>query len=161
MGAPASVRIANIYMYIFLRKFLNAYGGQKPKFLGRLIDDIFFLWEHEESELLEFHNNLNTFHSTIKFELNYSKESVNFLDTTTYIKDSKIHTKLYTKPTDKKQYLHFSSCHPGHVKKAIPYSQALRYRRIIDVDAALESAIKVLENKFLSRDYDSTLVRKN
>ena len=158
MGAPASVRIANIYMYVFLRKFLNTHRGNKPKFIGRLIDDIFFLWEDEESKLLDFYNNLNRFHSTIKFELNYSKESVNFLDTTTYIIDNKLHTKLYTKPTDKKQYLHFSSCHPEHVKKAIPYSQALRYRRIIDLDSELKTAINLLEEKFLNRYYDSTLI---
>jgi len=158
MGAPASVRIANIYMYVFLRKFLNTYKGNIPKFIGRLIDDIFFLWEDDESKLLDFYNNLNSFHSTIKFELNYSKESVNFLDTTTYIIDNKLHTKLYTKPTDKKQYLHFSSCHPEHVKKAIPYSQALRYRRIIDLDSELKTALNLLEEKFLNRDYDNTLI---
>jgi len=131
----------------------------KPKFLGRLIDDIFFLYEYGETELLEFYNTLNNFHETIKFEINYSKDSVNFLDTTTYITDCKIHTKLYSKPTDKKQYLHFSSCHPAHVKKAIPYSQALRYRRIIDVDTEKNSAIDLPENKFLIRYYDKNMVR--
>ena len=39
-------------------------------------------------------------------------------------------TDLYTKPTDKHQYLHTKSCHPSHCKTAIPFSQALRLRRI-------------------------------
>ena len=131
--------------YVLLSSFLNRYDRMKPKFLRRLIDDIFFPWEYGETELLEFYNTLNNFNETIKFKINYSKDSVNFLDTTTYITDSKIHTKLYSKPTDNQQYLHFSSCHPAHVKKAIPYSQALRYRRIIDVDTELNSAIDLLE----------------
>ena len=39
-------------------------------------------------------------------------------------------TDLFCKPTDTHQYLHKSSCHPRHTKKAIPYGQALRFRRI-------------------------------
>ena len=73
MGAPASVRIANIYMYVLLSSFLNRYDRMKPKFLRRLIDDIFFPWEYGETELLEFYNTLNNFNETIKFKINYSK----------------------------------------------------------------------------------------
>jgi len=35
MGAPASVRIANIFMYKFLLAFLNSYTGHIPPFIGR------------------------------------------------------------------------------------------------------------------------------
>ena len=153
MGANASVRIANIYMHKLLKKCLNDYKDVKPTNLGRLIDDIFFIWIHGEESLLKFVNYLNTYHTTIKYELHYSSTSVNFLDTTVYIKDNKIHTKLYIKPTDKKQYLHYSSCHPTHVKKAIPYSQALRYRRIIDDDDELKLNLHTLLNKFVNRGY--------
>ena len=70
----------------------------------------------------------------------------------------KIHTKLYIKPTDKKQYLHYNSCHPTHVKKAIPYSQALRYRRIIDDDEELKLNLHTLLNKFTNRGYPTEYV---
>ena len=43
-------------------------------------------------------------------------------------------TDLLCKPTDTNQFLHRKSCHPWHTKKAIPYSQALRYRRICSED---------------------------
>ena len=161
MGAPASVRIANIFMYKLLNNFLRTYTNPVPDFLGRLIDDIFFLCNHGEEELLYFHNSLNNYHKTIKFELNYSKNNVNFLDTTTYIEENTIHTKLFIKPTDKKQYLHFTSCHPNHVKRAIPYSQALRYRRIIDDDNILLKELNTLKNKFTSRGYPIDLVTNN
>ena len=42
------------------------------------------------------------------------------------VKDGSIETD---KPTDK-QYLLVSSCHPQHAKRAIPFSLALRLRRI-------------------------------
>ena len=153
MGAPASVRIANIYMYKLLHKFQNNYNGYKPSFIGRLIDDLFFLWHKEEAELLKFYEKLNNFHTTIKFELTYSKEKVNFLDTTVYISENILKTTLYIKPTDKKQYLSYYSSHPKHIMKAIPYSQALRYRRIITDDEILCKELDKLLHKFTNRGY--------
>ena len=34
--------------------------------------------------------------------------------------------RMCSKPTDTHQYFDFKSCHPRHVKEAIPYGQALR-----------------------------------
>jgi hypothetical protein len=39
-------------------------------------------------------------------------------------------TDLYSKPTDKHQYLSPSSCHPKHCFKSISFSQAIRVKRI-------------------------------
>jgi hypothetical protein len=39
-------------------------------------------------------------------------------------------TDIYSKSTDKHQYLSPQSCHPKHCTKSIPYSQALRIKRI-------------------------------
>ena len=38
------------------------------------------------------------------------------------------------KETDTHNYLHFSSFHPDHCKRAIPYSQFLRLRRLCSDD---------------------------
>ena len=46
------------------------------------------------------------------------------------VKDGSIETDLYTKRTDKHPYLLASSCHPQDTKRAIPFSLALRLRRI-------------------------------
>jgi len=44
------------------------------------------------------------------------------------------------------------------MKKAIIYSQALRYRRIIDDDAVLRTELEKLKKKFTSRGYPHRLV---
>ena len=103
-------------------------------------------------DLLDFHKKLNEFHVSITFELTYSSSKVNFLDTTVYIENNTIKTTLYTKPTDKKQYLAYSSSHPKHIMRAIPYSQALRYHRIITDDSILTTEVDKLLVKF-TRDY--------
>ena len=41
---------------------------------------IFFIWEHGEESLGKFLKKLNTFHPTIKLTVEYSKETINFLD---------------------------------------------------------------------------------
>ena len=55
---------------------------------------------------------------------------ISFLDLTIYIKQSQLHTKLYTKTTDWHMYLNYFSEHPTSLKKCIPYSQFLRLKRI-------------------------------
>lgn len=160
MGARFSVKFANIYMYQWLRKFVGVYTGCKPEFLARLIDDIFTLWDHGVEALNDFITYLNNCHPSIKFEATYSQESVNFLDTVTYIKNCCIHTTVFTKPTDKKQYLYFSSSHPAHTTKAIPYSQALRYRRIIDDNNILPAELAKLNNYFAARGYPQSLLKQ-
>ena len=96
----------------------------------RFIDDIFFVWRGSERELLEFFEEINKTHPTIKFDCQYSRESVNFLDTTVKVVNNKLTTTLFTKPTDRRAYLHTRSYHPTSTKKAIAYSQAARIRRI-------------------------------
>ena len=48
--------------------------------------------------------------------------------------NGRLETDLYVKPTDKHQYLLKSSCHPSHTKQCIPFSMALRLRRICSTD---------------------------
>ena len=88
----------------------------------RYIDDIFFIWEHGEESLKEFINEINSFHPTIKFTADWSKEKVNFLDVEVTLRNGVLSTDLFVKATDTHQFLDPSSCHPYHCKKGIPYS---------------------------------------
>ena len=90
---------------------------------ARYIDEIFFIWHHDEKSLKHFINfcdNFNTsgkMKSNIKFETNMSSESVHFLDVQVSTKENKIKTSLYSKLTDSHLYLNSKSCHPHHVIK--------------------------------------------
>ena len=96
----------------------------------RYIDDIFFVWHGSERDLKEFLEVINTVHPTIKFDHKYSRTSIEFLDTIVKLTNGKLTTSLYTKPTDRRAYLHSSSYHPHSTKEAIAFSQATRLRRI-------------------------------
>ena len=102
--------------------------------------------------------NLNCHHPTIKFTASWSAEEVIFLDTRVYLEDGLVVTDLHVKPTDKHQFLCMDSCHPKHCKTAIPYSQALRLRRICSEDENFLKRVRDLKSYFLKRGYTEQLL---
>jgi len=82
----------------------------KPHVWWRYLDNIFMIWTGNEDELREFIEHLNNLHPKIKFTSEQSSHSVAFLDTTISIKDGKISTDLFVKPTDTHQ-----SCSSAHL----------------------------------------------
>ena len=70
-----------------------------------------------------------------------------------------IETDLYTKHTDKHQYLLVSSCHPQHTKRAIPFSLALRLRRICSYPDNYKLRTNELIDYLANRGYDKTFLK--
>ena len=62
------------------------------------------------------------------------------------------------KETDTHQYLHFDSCHPFHTKRAIPFGQALRIRRICSENHSFEKAVVDLKSWLLKRGYKDDFI---
>ena len=149
MGTKLAPSFANIFMAYFEDKFVYSYK-LKPLIWKRFIDDIFFIWTYGDSELVNFVSHLNNCHDTIKFTLDKSNETANFLDLT-ITKDSSgnLQTNLYCKPTDSHNYLLYSSEHPRHVLKGIPYSQFLRVRRICSLDSEFFQNCFMLSSHFI------------
>ena len=117
----------------------------------RYVDDIFFLWEHEEEKLKSFIDNINKIHPTPKFTADWSKTSINFLDVTVSITEGTTETDLYVKPTDSHQYLLLSTCHHFYWKKGIPYSQTLRLNRISSNNRFFDKRCNDLDKYLLER----------
>ena len=88
-----------------LEKRLLSDMDLKPCIWWRYIDDIFLIWEHGEESFKLFLKKINEIQPTIKFTPDWSYSSVNFLDVKVIMKDVKIITDLYVKPTDTHQYL--------------------------------------------------------
>ena len=123
-------------------------------------DEIFFIWEHGEESLEKFLNKLNSFHPTIKFTAEYSKETINFLDVNIRLVEGELMTDLFVKPTDTHQFLDPSSSHPYHCKKGIPYSQALRLNRICSDNESFDKCCNDLEGWLMERGYNRKMIRK-
>ena len=61
------------------------------------------------------------------------------------------HKFLHIKPTDRHQYLHFTSSHPNHTKRSIVYSPALRVSRIYSRECNFRKHISEMKAWFLRK----------
>ena len=130
MGLCVVPAYANLFMGDLEEKCLAQFP-LKPYLWWRYIDDIFMVWTHRKDKLEDFINQINSLHSTIKCTYEFSKSHISFHDVTVSLdNNNKISTDLFVKSSDTHQYLLHTSCHPSHIKKSIPFSLALRIRRI-------------------------------
>ena len=90
----------------------------------------------------------------------YSEHTLNVLDLTLHLQDGFIITDIYAKPTDSHLYLPFSSSHPAHCKRAIPYGVALRVRRNCSTDEFLSKRCVEYKGYLKSQGYNADLVNK-
>ena len=169
MGTPMAPNYANLFMADFEELLLKEYRkktGLAPLVWFRFIDDIFFVWHHEEAALDDFLLFCNDFSknksmkSNIQFQTHKSAESVNFLDVTVFLKDGEITTSLYSKPTDAHLYLNAKSCHPPHVIRNIPKGQFIRVRRICSQLEDFVKNGKRLCKHFVDRGYNENFIEK-
>ena len=77
---------------------------------------IFFIWTHDEDKLKTFLEDLNLLRPIIKFTHESITEIIPFLDLRVKLSQRNLETDLHIKPTDRHQYLHYSSPHPGQTK---------------------------------------------
>ena len=159
MGTVAAPPYAIIYMGDFEETHIYPYINDDCPFYARYIDDILFIYTGGQAKLENFFRHINSVHDSIKFDYTTSLNSIAFLDTLIYIDiNRKLQTTLYVKPTDSHNFLHAKSAHPKHLIKNLPYSQALRIRRICSDDNELERHNQALIKQFLARGYPNDLI---
>ena len=160
MGTCMAPSYANLFMAKLEQSLLSRPTTVKPSVWWRYIDDIFVIWNHGSEALKLFIDDLNTAHPTIKFTANWSHKHISFLDTMILNRNGSLSTDLYTKSTDTHQYLSATSCHPSHCKSSIPYSQALRIRRICSSNTDFKRHTDQLHSHLIHRGYDPSFTRK-
>ena len=154
MGTCMAPSYAIIFMNNLERRMLAKLDAV-PSTWWRYIDDVFAIWPHGEEQLVEFLEKINQFHPSINFTAEWSEKSVSFLDTKVTVENEGcLTTDLYVKPTDTHQYLHRDSCHPSHCKRGIPYSQALRIRRICSKREDYLQRTQELKGFLITRGYN-------
>ena len=105
-------------------------------------------------------NEINSFHPTIKFTADWSKEKVHSLDTEVTLNNGVLSTDLFVKPTDTRQFFNPTSSHPYHCKKGTPYSQTLKFNRIWSDNSNFDKRCNELHTWLLEKGYSEKVVRK-
>ncbi|CAJ0955171.1 unnamed protein product, partial [Ranitomeya imitator] len=152
MGSNMAPPYANIFMDQFEMSFV--YTQSYATYWRRYIDDVFLIWTGDVNTLLSFYTDLNSSLPGLTFSLSYDLTSMNFLDTKVIIKASRnIETDLFVKSTDKNSLLKYDSCHPHHIKRALPKSQHDRVDRIVSNPDTSRLRHLEMSAKFRSRGY--------
>ena len=163
-GASMGTKCAPTYASLFMGRFEESHIIPRIKdsilIYNRYIDDIFFIWKGSESDLLKFFKEINEVHPTIKFDHEYSREKINFLDAAVSVLGNRLRTSVYTKPTDRKAYLHARSYHPKSTKEAIAYSQAARLRRICTDRDDFQQLADKLKDDLINRGYQEEKINE-
>ena len=85
-------------------------------------------------------------------------EAVPFLDTLCRVKEGKISTDLYRKPSDRNQYLLPDSCHPSECKTSIPYSLCTRIIRVCSEISERDERLQELKEMLIERKYTPGII---
>ena len=133
---------------------------QKAQLYLRYIDGIFFIWTGSENELQQFISKINEVHPSTAFDFNYSKAQIYFLDIITKISTGKLLTTLYRNEIDRQSSLHQKPEHFETLKRSIPYSQALRLKRICTAKKDFTEQSKALTKSLVERGYNENEIQQ-
>ena len=121
-----------------------------------LISCISYIYDNQFSRLY-----INSLVSDLQFTLEVGGDELCFLDLKLKLRNNKITTSVYSKPTDSHLYLYANSCHKKSTIKGVQKGVALRLRRI----CSTENEYKTKSNEYMShltnRGHDPSEVKKS
>ena len=123
----------------------------------RFIDDCEIPLNKREIDPVEFLNILNSVNDKIQFTMETSETHISFLDIMIK-RDDKIWMDLYQKPTDTQRYVPFSSNHPSHCKRNIPFTLARRICTIVENPHRKTKHLAELRENLLTQKYPPKLI---
>jgi len=159
MGTKAGPSIANIYVYILEKSFLNIH---RPLFYVRFIDDIFIitLSNFDISILPTFFKNLNLIISEKSKICNFLDLTISLSETSNKNGEHKLNFTVYKKPTDTFQQLLCSSNHQKSIIKMNPFGSYLRIRRICTYSHNYIDLARTLTDQLVTRGYERKVLEK-
>ena len=162
-GTAIGSRLGKSYACTYMGRWeteLLSRAKIKPLIFYRFVDDIFGIFGGTVEQLNEFHQMANSIHPNIEVDLRHSTREIDFLDVRVGLIDGSFTTDLYTKPNDKKTYLHYRSDHPQSVKDAIPLGLFARAKRICSTEDKFVKQSQIIKDRLTQRGYPEKVIHK-
>ena len=160
-GAPNSCSYADIAISTIDEEVLKIISSKYTEmmYFGRYRDDCLSLWIGSIDALNDFHDFLNSLNSNLKFTMEVGNETLCFLDLKISIRNNKLETSVYSKPTDSHLYLHAKSCHQKASINGIQKGVAIRLRKICSTDAEYQEKSAEYTSYLTARGHDQQSVK--
>ena len=161
-GDPISVLLANLFP---LRKEATLIRNNVDSILRyfRYVDDILVITKACFFSSLK--RAMSKIWAPLKLEFEHSVTQLNFLDLTVFLCEQdwqmpvnhslnlRLHTKVYQKPMNLYQYLHWNSNHSRKIYFAIIKGEIIRYLRICSRKVDFEMMMKLLSERLKRRGF--------
>ena len=158
MGSPLSPVAACLFMETLEADQFSKIMGENTTWL-RYVDDVLII-APENLNLQEKLAELNQVHQRIQFTFEEEENHMlNFLDTTIIRGDSGVKFRVYRKPTNKEDYIHFFSSHSMRTKSGIVIGFFLRAFRICS-EEYIEDEVSHIFSIFRDLKYPKALLIK-
>ena len=163
MGSTFAPSLACLYMSDFEERFIlhdsNPFINEICTW-KRYIDDILIIWQGDLEKTTDFLTWINSLDPYLKFTQHVSVNELPFLDLLITIREGKLETRTFFKPTDKNSLLKYESHHPKALRDNLPYGQFLRLRRNCSENAIYQTQSEDLMKKLKIKGYPSRMVKQ-
>ena len=157
MGSSISVFVANAFMFRRSRHLVFS-PPTSLIYLGRYIDDFVGVSTAPCHEIVSLFEPMTDEHISLTYVFTKPGEELAALDVLIKLVAGKATFRLYRKPTDGHQYLHWTSSHPRHLLRSIPGCQTTRYLRNCSRPDDFTEAITELFGRFAQRGYPAEVL---
>ena len=111
--------------------------------------------------LCQFRDYLNSLDPNLKLKMTVGEnDELTFVDLRITLKNNKLFTTVYSKPTSSQIYLHADSIHPKSTFTGIQKGVSLRLRRICSTDEEFNERSKEYKAYLVARDHNPASVLK-
>ena len=165
---PAAADIKVGYQEIQVDSFISNLDIELARYFSshyfRYLDDVFQIWRISLPRLDDIKHILNSTDPNIIFTFESSLNSLlankalPYLDVLLWVANGRIITDIYNKPTDTFNYLPFSSSHPRHICRNIPYSLARRIKGIVSDESKINSRMTEMKNRLIKKSYPAGII---
>ena len=159
MGSPLGCTMANFFLGHLETLIFKDQMSCHPKLYVRYIDDVFAVFD-DVNACLSFLNILSSQHDNIKFTIEKSTNTLQFLDVDIKISENTVDTWVWRKPTNTGLFLNFAAICPIKWKSGLVFCMLHRAKLICSSDWLFFKEVEILKSLFLSNNYlHSSLIK--
>ena len=168
LGTAMGTAMAPNFSNIFMARLEEAFLSQEtvpPTCWFRYIDDISMVWNASLDQLDGFLTRLNEFHPTIKFTHECDAQEAVFLDThiskgNRFRSSGILDIRTHFKPTNRFQYVHYTSDHTRATEKAVVIGKCTRFLRSTSDRDTYHSILRDHVSHLVARGYPRHFVTR-
>jgi len=162
MGNPLSGTLAEVFINHLEQNYIFHESNKlrhNITYWYRYVDDILMLFKGTQRQLMNLHNYINKIHGNLEFTIEVENNNqINFLDINIEKANNKHNFKIYRKPTQTDQTIHYSSNHPIQHKMSAYQHMIIRLNSIPMQTKEYIEELKLIKHIAKSNGFNTNMI---